>query len=72
MRDMLYMIKRKFGAKEGLGKKQLNIGYVVVDKELDENGQEVEKRSVKTYTYNDVYDTAYNLGCSLIKRKLYH
>lgn len=40
-------------------------------KEKNENGEEVEKRTVRTHTYNEVYDTAFNLGRFIYSRQLF-
>ena len=45
-------------------------GEVVVTPAKDENGNDIEKRSVKEYKYKQIYNYANWLGRSLVDRKL--
>lgn len=65
IRDILRVAKSRYGGKDG-------IGEVIVSKETGEDGQEVEKRSIRAHTYNEVYDNAYNLGRFLFGKQLFH
>jgi long-subunit acyl-CoA synthetase (AMP-forming) len=47
-------------------------GEIIVTKKTNENGEEVEERTVRPHTYNEVFDTAYNLGRFLHARQLYY
>jgi hypothetical protein len=45
-------------------------GEIIVTSSKGEKGEDVELRTVKDYTYGQIYDYAFNLGKSIRNRQL--
>jgi hypothetical protein len=70
VRDIIIQCRDKFGPKKGLGTFFIYIGQIIVTSQKGENGEDIELRTIKEYTYQEIFNQAFNLGRSLVGRKL--